>query len=298
MGEKPNSMGTGLRLFATICRVTDGVYGTEIQKTVPLGGSCSESLNLDKPEVVEAVARSYVEAGSDVIMTNTLIANRFGLAPYGLSGRVAEIARSAAEIAGRATKGTKTEVYGSFGPTGKIVMMGEVSEDELASAFAETAKALAAGGAQAIVLETFNELAEARIALIAAKSVCELPVVVSMAFAFGPDRNATMMGEQPEDLVKMANENGADAIGCNCGVGPDVAVGIVARLRASTQLPIWAKPNAGIPTVKDGKTVFPMSPSKFAAFAPALRRAGADFIGGCCGAGPDHIRAVRQALIA
>jgi methionine synthase I (cobalamin-dependent) len=291
-------MALNLKSFSGTCRVTDGVYGTEFQKMGLLGGCCSESLNLVKPEAVQAVARSYVMAGSDVVMTNTLLAHRFGLAPYGLAGRTTEIAQAAAEIACRATEGTQIKVFGSFGPTGKIVMMRETSEDEIASAFAETTRALAAGGAQAIVLETFNELAEARIALAAAKSVCDLPVILSMAFAFGPDKCATMMGESPEDLVKMANENGADAVGGNCGVGPEEAVRVVERLHAATQLPVWTKPNAGLPVVKEGRAVFPMNPSEFAAFAPDLRRAGASFIGGCCGAGPDHIRAVRRALTA
>ena len=289
-------MTLDLKSFAAQARVTDGVYWTELQKKGLLTpGSCAEFLNADNPAAVEAVARSYVQAGSDVVMTNTLLAHRFGLAPYGAAGRAAELAEAAAGIARKAAAGTDVKVFGSFGPSGKIVMMGEVAEEDLAAAFAETAGALARGGAEAVVLETFNELAEAEIALRAVKKTCDLPVVVSMAFAYGPEKSATMMGNTPADLAAIAEANGADAVGANCGVGPDAYVGVAAMLREATDLPIWIKPNAGLPVVADGKTTFPMGPEEFASFVPQLIAAGAHFIGGCCGCGPDHIRAVRAA---
>lgn len=285
----------GLKSFSSNVRVTDGVYGTVLQSMGLLEpGSCGEMLNLTNPAAVEEVARSYVQAGSDIIMTNSLIAHRFGLAPYGLADKAAQVARAAAEIAGRAANGMRAKVFGSFGPSGKIVMMGETSEAELLDAFAETAGALASGGAEAIVLETFNDLAEARIALRAVKSVCDLPVVVSLAFAFGPDKIATMMGDTPVDLAAMARSCGAAAVGANCGIGPDVAVRITRLLREASDLPIWIKPNAGLPVVADGRTKFPMGPEEFASFVPAIIAAGANFIGGCCGCGSEHIRAVRE----
>lgn len=289
-------MSLDLKSFAAKVRVTDGVYGTELQKQGLLAGGCAELLNLAHPAAVEAVARSYVQAGSDVIMTNSLVAHRFGLAAHGAAGRAAQIARAAAEISCRAAKGTAAEVLGSFGPTGKVLMMGEVSEDDVAAAFGETAAALAEGGAEAIVLETFNDLAEAEVALKAAKQACGLPVVVSLAFAYGPDKTRTMMGNTPADLAAMAVANSADAVGANCGIGPDVAVRLTAMLREACDLPIWIKPNAGLPVVKDGKTTFPMGPAEFASFVPALIAAGASFIGGCCGCGPEHIRAIRAVV--
>ncbi len=290
-------MTLDLKSFAAEVRVIDGVYGTELQRGDLLEpGGCVELLNIENSTAVETVARSYVEAGADVIMTNTLMSHRFGLAPFGIADRAAELAEAAAVISKTATKGTDVKVFGSFGPTGKIVMMGEVSEEELRAAFSETAKALAQGGVEAIVLETFNELAEAEIALKAVKSVCNLPVIVSMAFAYGPEKSATMMGNTPADLVAMAKANGADAVGANCGVGPDDYVRVAATLRGTTSLPIWIKPNAGLPVVADGKTAFPMGPDEFASFVPKLIAAGANFIGGCCGCGPDHIRAIRDAI--
>jgi len=286
-----------LRTFAAKVRVTDGVYGTELQKKGLATGGCPELMNAEHPEVVQALTRSYVEAGSDVVMTNSLGAHLFMLARYGVGERAAELAEAAATISKRAVEGTDVKVFGSFGPTGKIVMMGEVSEDELAATFAETAEALARGGADAIVLETFNELAEAEIALKAVKKACRLPVVVSMAFAYGPDKSATMMGETPEQLTKMAEAVGADAVGANCGVGPESYVQVAEMLAEATDLPIWIKPNAGLPVVQDGKTTFPMGPEEFASFVPQLIKAGANFIGGCCGTTPEHIRAIRRAVV-
>jgi 5-methyltetrahydrofolate--homocysteine methyltransferase len=176
-------------------------------------------------------------------------------------------------------------------------MMGEVTEDELAGAFAEAARAVAGGGADAIVLESFNELVEIKLALGAVKGACELPVVVSMSFSAGPDGTATMMGNTPGDLVTAAQAGGAAAVGANCGVGPDNYVRVAELLRASTDLPIWIKANAGLPQVgSDGKTTYPMGPEDFAAYVEKLASAGANFIGGCCGTTPDHIHAIRSAV--
>lgn len=285
-----------LKSFAAKVRVTDGVFATELQRRGLHPVYCPELLNAESPEMVEAVARSYVEAGSDVIMTNTLAAHRFGLAACGADGRVGELAEAAAAISKRAAKGTEVKVFGSFGPSGKIVMMEEVAEEELLAAFAETAEALAWGGVDAIVLETFSELAEAKIALAAVKKACDLPVVVSMAFASGPDKAATMMGNKPADLAAMAEAGGADAVGANCGIGPAEHVPVCRMLREATDLPVWIKPNAGLPTVRRGETTFPVGPEEFASFVPALVEAGASFIGGCCGSTPDHVRAIRKAI--
>ncbi len=286
-----------LKSFAATVRLADGVYGTELQaKGLLKPGECAELLNVDNSAAIKAVAQSYVKAGADVIMTNSLMAHRFGLEPFGLADRATELAEAAARIAKKATAGTDVKVFGSFGSTGKIVMMGDSPEEELLAAFAETADSLARGGADAIVLETFNELAEAEIALKAVKSACDLPVIVSMAFAYGPENSATMMGNTPADLAAMAEANDAAAVGANCGVGPAEYVRVAKMLRAATDLPIWIKPNAGLPVVADDVTTFPMGPEEFASFVPQLLAAGANFIGGCCGCGPEHIRTIRKAL--
>ena len=281
--------------YASRPRVIDGAWGTQLQRRGLPAGGCPELWNVTNPDAVRAVAAAYVEAGSDVILSNTFGANRFILAAHDAGDRAAELAEAGAAIS-RAVAGDALKVFASIGPSGKIVMMGDAPPEELAAAFAESAVAVARGGADAIVLETFNELEEIALALRAVTSACELPVVCSMTYASGPDGTATMMGNTPADLAAMATVGGAAAVGANCGVGPDNYVRVAELYRRVTELPIWIKANAGLPVVVDGETTFPMGPAEFAAVAPKLVAAGANFIGGCCGTGPDHIRAVRAAV--
>lgn len=289
-------MPLDIRQFAAATRVSDGAWGTQLQAHGLAPGSAPELWNVDNPAAVSAVAASYVQAGSDVILSNTFGANRLILAGHGLANRAAELCRRGVQLS-RQAAGQSVQVFASLGPSGKLVMMGEVAEEEFASAFAEAARAAAEGGADAILLESFAELAELAIALRAARSACDLPVVVSMTFSSGPDGSATMMGDTPAGLVALARLHGAAAVGANCGVGPANYVRVSRLLREACDLPIWIKANAGVPRVDSaGKTVFPMGPREFASYVPALVEAGAAFIGGCCGTTPDHIRAVREAL--
>ena len=290
-------MPLDVKEFSRRVRVLDGAWGTEFQKRGLPAGVCPEFWNSQNAAAVQAVARSYVEAGSEVILTNTFGGNRFVLAAHGAGERAAELCEAGAAISRRAAAGSGVKVFGSIGPTGKIVMMDEVAPAELKAAFAEAALAIERGGADAIVLETFNELAEAEIALKAVRQSCDLPVVVSMTFGSGPDKTATIMGDTPQDLVRMAEANGASAVGANCGVGPDNYVKVAALLREATALPVWIKANAGLPKVDaGGNTTFPMGPAQFASCVPNLIEAGANFIGGCCGTTPEHIRAIRAAV--
>jgi methionine synthase I (cobalamin-dependent) len=275
--------------------VTDGAWGTELQKLGLPAGMPPELWNVDNPEAVRKVATGYVDAGSDVILSNTFAANRYTLAGHGAANRAAELAEAGAAIS-RAAAGDGVKVFASVGSSGKIVMMGDVDEAELAAAFAEAAKGVTAGGADAIILETFNELAELTIAVRAIKAACDLPVLASMTFASGPQGAATMMGDSPADLAAGAEVAGADAIGANCGMGPENYVKVAGLLRSATALPVWIKANAGMPVVADGTTTFPMGPDEFAGFVAPLVDAGANFIGGCCGTTPEHIRAIRQAV--
>ncbi|MFA6135516.1 MAG: homocysteine S-methyltransferase family protein [Phycisphaerae bacterium] len=290
-------MALNLREYVGTVRVTDGATGTQLAKLGLSAGSASELWNVTNPSAVEQVARNYIKAGSDIVLTNTLCANRYMMSAHGLTGRTAELAEAGVLVARRAAAaaaGRDVKVFASLGPTGKIVMTEEVKAEDLLAAFAESAEALAFGGADAIVIETFNELEEARLALQACKCATDLPVIVCMTFASGPDKTRTMMGNSPQELAKMAKAGGADAIGANCGAGPETYVKVAQMLRDASDLPIWIKPNAGLPTVgKDGKTHFPMAPAEFASYVPALLAAGANFIGGCCGTGPGHIEALR-----
>ena len=257
-------------------------------------GECPDAWNLSHPDRVEALARAYVEAGSDIILANTFRANRLGLAGYGLADRVEEINRAGIEIARRAAAG-RAKVFGSCGPSGKMLMTGGVSEDDLRQAFAEQARAAAAAGADGIAVETMADLAEARLAVVAASAV-GLPVVASMVFDSGKDKDRTMMGTTPEQAAQELTAAGADVIGANCGWGIAGYVPICRRLRAATDRPIWIKPNAGLPEMVEGRVVYRTTPEEFASFVPVLLEAGASFLGGCCGTGPEFVRAIKEAV--
>jgi 5-methyltetrahydrofolate--homocysteine methyltransferase len=272
--------------------VTDGAWGTQLQARGLPAGECPDGWNLTHPERVEEVARAYVDAGSRVILTNTFRANRLTLAGYGLADKVAEINRAGAAISRRAAAGC-VHVFASIGPTGKLLTTGETTEEELLAAFTEQAQALAEGGAEALLVETMSDLAEAKLALRAARQT-GLPVVVSMIFGSGKNKDRTMMGATPEQVAQELTEAGADAIGANCGSGIAAYVPICRRLRAATARPIWIKPNAGLPELLDGRTVYRITPEEFASHLPALIEAGATFIGGCCGTGPEFIRKIAE----
>ncbi|MCX7016531.1 MAG: homocysteine S-methyltransferase family protein [Candidatus Sumerlaeota bacterium] len=274
--------------------VTDGAWGTQLQARGLEIGACPDAWNLEHPERVEEVARAYVEAGSRVILSNTFGATRFALDRYALAGKTAEINRAGAQISRRAA-GDKVRVFASIGPSGKMLVMGEVSAEALRDAFREQTQALAEGGADGIVVETMSDLDEAKIAVAAAKET-GLPVVASMVYDAGAKKDRTMMGVTPEQAAEGLAEAGADAIGANCGQGIAGFIPICERLRAATDRPLWIKPNAGLPEVVEGKTVYRTTPEEFVARVPALLRAGAAFLGGCCGTSPDFIRALRASL--
>jgi methionine synthase I (cobalamin-dependent) len=273
--------------------LTDGAWGTELQKRGLGLGECPDAWNLSHPEHVADVARSYRQAGSRVILTNTFRANPISLAGHGLADRCAEINRAGVEISKQAADGAL--VFASIGPSGRLLAAGDVSEDELSAAFCAQAQALASAGPDALLLETFSELEEALIALRIAKTT-GLPVIVSFAFDTGKNKDRTMTGVTPEQAAKALAESGADAAGANCGVGIEQLVSVCRRMRAATHLPLWMKPNAGLPEVVDGAVQYRVTAGEFSSFVPSLRDAGATFIGGCCGTDPQFIRAAAAAL--
>ncbi|MBI5648236.1 MAG: homocysteine S-methyltransferase family protein [Ignavibacteriae bacterium] len=265
----------------------DGAWGTELQKRGLPVGACPDLWNVEFPELVAGVARSYVQAGSAIILTNTFGANAIVLARHGLSDRAAELARAGAEIS-RAEAGSEVRVFGSMGSTGALLLMGEVSEVELAEVYLTQARALAEGGVDALLLETMTDLDETLIALAAAKST-GLPVAVSMVFDSGEDGASTMMGLHARDAAAELERAGADIIGANCGTGITDALPVCRILRAGTTRPVWMKPNAGLPEISDGRILYSATPESFAAGIRALVDAGASYVGGCCGTTPEHI---------
>ena len=270
--------------------VTDGAWGTQMQQRGLRPGACPDAWNLTDPDLVEEVARAYVDAGSQVILTNTFGANRFTLVRHDLADKVPEINRAGVEISRRAA-GDRAKVFASMGPSGVMLMMGEVSPDDLREAFAVQARAMAEAGADGIVVETMSDPAEAVLAVAAAKET-GLPVVGCMVYDSGPNDDRTMMGTTPEQAAEQLAEAGADVIGSNCGQGIAGFVEICRRLKAATDRPIWVKGNAGLPQIVEGETVYAQTPDEFAEYAPKLVEVGAAFLGGCCGTSPDFIRAV------
>ena len=272
--------------------LTDGAWGTQLQQRGLELGEIPDSWNLLHPDRVEEVARAYVEAGSRVILTNTFRANRIAFGKDPDAERVAEINRAGVEISKRAA-GDAARVFASVGPSGKQLIMGDVTEEQLAAAFAEQATAQAQGGADAIVVETMADLTEARLAVEAALAT-GLPVVGCMVFDAGRDKDRTMMGVDPERAARDLTSWGVDVVGANCGNGVEDYVPVCGRLAAATDRPIWIKPNAGIPRLVQGEVIYDTTAEQFAGFLPALIDAGASFVGGCCGTDPSFIAALAE----
>ena len=290
-------MTLDLRDYAPGCHLLDGAWGTELERQGLLSGKVPELLNAEKPAAIEAIARNYVEAGSEIILTNTFGANRFVLERHDASERVEELVVAGVRISRKAADG-RAKVFASIGPTGKIVMMGGISAEQLSKAFRETAAVIDGARPDAIVLETFAELEELKLALQAVKTVSKLPVIACMTFSAGEDGSSTIMGNTPEELAATAEEYGAAGVGANCGIGPDVYLRVAQRLGALTNLPLWIKPNAGLPQAgADGKTRYPVGLEEFASYVPQFIEAGVTFLGGCCGTTPAHIRAMKRALL-
>lgn len=274
--------------------VSDGAWGTQFIRMGLDTSDVADRWNLLFPERVVSVAQAYVDAGSQVILTNTFRANAITLAEYGCAAEVEAINRAGVELSKRAATG-KSLVFGSMGPTGKVYAAGEVSEQALFDAFVEQSAALASAQPDALLIETMSDVEEARVAVKAALTT-GLPVVASFVFDAGRNRDRTMTGATPEQVVAAMQEAGVSAVGANCGSGIEAFVPLARRIAAATTLPVWIKANAGLPEIVDGEPVYRTSAEGFATHVPALVEAGARIIGGCCGTTPDFIRAIVQSL--
>jgi methionine synthase I (cobalamin-dependent) len=274
--------------------VTDGSWGTQMQMRGLDRRECPDSWNLRHPERVLEVAQQYVTAGSRIILTNTFGGSRLALKKYKLDHQTVDINMAGVEISKKAV-GNRAYVFASIGPTGLMLVTRETTEAELQSVFEEQAAAQARAGADGIIVETMIDVTEARIAATAAKQT-GLPVIVSMVYDSGENKDRTMMGNSPEEVVEELRGVGVDGIGANCGQGIEAFPPICARLRRATDLPIWMKPNAGLPELVDDRAVFHTSAQEFVKFIPDLIQAGAGFVGGCCGTDQAFVKAIRETV--
>jgi len=277
--------------------VSDGAWGTFLQKQGMKPGECPELWCIEHPSEVAGIGKSYVEAGADMIESDSFGGTHYKLEHFGLQDRVKEINEVAARLS-RQAAGADRWVIASIGPTGKMLLLGDVTEDDLYNAFKEQAVALERGGADALCIETMSAIDEADLAIRAARENTRREVICTFTF----ERNTkgeyrTMMGVAPAAAAKAAVDAGAHIVGTNCGNGIERMIEIVKEMRqAVPTTPILVHANAGLPRNVNGVDVFPETPEQMAAQVPALVAAGANIVGGCCGTTPAHIRAIRQAV--
>lgn len=274
--------------------VLDGAMGTMLQERGLRAGQAPEELNLTMPDVVAGVHREYLEAGAEIVVTNTFGGNRAKLSHYGLEDRLCEINASGVEIA-RRVAGQAAYVAASLGPTGRFVEpVGDMTFDETADIFREQAEALITAGADLITLETFLDIKEIRAAIIAVREISpDIPVIAMLTF---DDNGRSVLGTPPEAAAITLEAVGANVIGSNCGLGVDGLFEVLRAMRKVTSLPLISQANAGLPILVEGKTVFPGTPEEMTAYHDRMVELGVRIIGGCCGTTPKHIRAIREAL--
>jgi methionine synthase I (cobalamin-dependent)/5,10-methylenetetrahydrofolate reductase len=273
----------------------DGAMGTLLYAKGIFINRSYDELNLSQPELIRGIHHDYLQAGAEIIETNTFGANSFRMARHSLADKVVETNRAGARLARDAAKSFDVWVAGSVGPLGtRIEPLGKTSFQEARAAFREQIEALAEGGVDLLILETFGYLEEIHQAILAAKDVHpQLPLIAQVTI--DEDGNC-LDGSDPETFVARLEEWGADVIGCNCSVGPVAMLDAMERVRAATSLPLAAQPNAGIPRSVDGRNIYLCSPEYMASYARKFVAAGVRVVGGCCGTTPEHIRVMKSAL--
>jgi homocysteine S-methyltransferase len=288
-------------IFANRPVLADGAMGTVLYARGIFINRCYDELNLTDPALILAVHEEYLQAGAEIIETNTFGANRFRLARHGLAGKVAEINAAGVRLAREAVEHLKEKqageawVAGAIGPLGvRLEPLGKTGLDEARAAFAEQIGALAEAKVDILIIETMPALNEAREALQAARQTApDLPVLIMVTV---DDEGNCLDGASPQQAAALLTEWGAAAIGVNCSTGPTTVLTAIEAMRAATTLPLAAMPNAGMPRAIEGRNIYLCSPEYMASFARKAIQAGVQIVGGCCGTTPNHIRAMRSAM--
>lgn len=272
----------------------DGATGTNLQKAGMPVGVCPEQWILENSEVLIDLQKQYVEAGTDILFAPTFTASRIKLKEYGLEDHLEEMNRKLVALSKEAAKGTNALVAGDLTMTGEqLYPLGDLMFEDLVDVYKEQAKIIAEAGADLFVVETMMSLQECRAAVLAIREVCDLPVMVSLTYN---EDGRTLYGTDPVTAVVVMQSLGADAVGMNCSTGPEAMLEPIAKMAEYAAIPLLAKPNAGMPELIDGQTVFNVKPEEFAEVGKKLVEEGAAIIGGCCGTTPEHIRALKEAV--
>lgn len=296
MARLERRLKVSIETVASTLAVADGAWSTQlIARGLPID-VLPEIANVTHGHLVAALARDYIQAGVEILTTNTFAANSLAFARRGIKASPGEVNRAGVTIA-RNVALDKAIVAGVIGPTGVICAIKERPDPEIRGAFLESARALSDAGADWIVLESFSELAEILLAINAVREACNLPIVASMSFDSGPQRAKTHMGITAEQAASTLSDAGADIVGCNCGGGIATALPTVVAMRAHTKRPLWVKPSAGLPDLENGLATYTTTADEFGGFVNGILDAGASIVGGCCGTGPEHLRRV-AALVA
>lgn len=280
--------------------ILDGATGTEMQKRGLPTGVSPELWSIDNPNVSSEIYNAYLNAGSDILYTCTFGANPWKLEDFGAESRTEEINKKITETAVKvadkfaSTTGKKTLIAGDIGPSGKFIMpFGDLDFEEAVKGFKRQVKGLYDGGVDIFVIETQIDIQECRAALLAVKEITNGFTMVSMTF---DESGRSLNGTSPEAMAITMQSLGADVVGVNCSTGPADMLNIVKRIKAVTDIPVMAKPNAGMPEIKNGETIFPMNPQEFSSYADAFAKAGVNIMGGCCGTTPEHIDLLSKKL--
>ncbi len=272
----------------------DGAYGTEFMKRASIGDRPPEILNIEFPEIVENLHRDYVEAGADILITNTFGATPTKLEKSGLKDKFEEIVRNAVRLAKRASKG-KTLIFGDVGPTGELAFpMGEKNFSFFYENFRSQVEIMVEEGVDGIILETFSDTAELKAAVLAVRDVSkDIFLIAHLTF---DENGRTLTGTDPMNFALVFEDLDVDALGINCTLGPEELLPIFQELAKYTRKFLTVEPNAGMPFVKNGKTVYPVGPEEFSIHLDSYWKSGANILGGCCGTTPEHIREMRVKL--